>query len=462
MGAELNPAQRLHALGQSLWLDSTNRVMLRTGALARYVRDLAVTGLTSNPTILGHAMAAGSDYDSSLARVAGEGVTGAQDLVYALALEDLAAAASLFRPEWERTDGTDGYVSLEVPPDLAYDAAATVALARRLHQQAGFPNLLVKIPGTPQGLTAMEEAITAGIGVNVTLLFSDSHYLRTADAYVRALQRRRDAGLDLAVPSVASVFISRWDSAAGASWRARVGDGAEDLLLPSAAAVRQALAGTRRGWRQTAAGPVGIHLDQEPGPSRHLLPGPPSSPQHHRHRPGKNAARLRRSRNPGRAPRPGLRGGGTDDLRGSRRRDRRRCPCRALAAPGSGRVQRGLGRTAHRDRGESAQAQTLSRRTGLIGPLARVRPAVPVTARSRPVSQPAGERCGRGRVPWPGPRLGPAGRAEGPPPRGARPGPGAAGYEPASLSVTSARFHGHMRCSRCDLGVSHRRDRGCH
>jgi transaldolase len=214
MEAELNPAQRLHALGQSLWLDSINRVMLRTGALARYVRELAVTGLTSNPTILGHAMAAGSDYDGSLARVAGEGVTGAQDLVYALALEDLAAAASLFLPEWERTGGTDGYVSLEVPPDLAYDATATVALARRLHEQAGFPNLLVKIPGTPPGLTAMEEAITAGIGVNVTLLFSDTHYLRTADAYVRALQRRHDAGLDLAVPSVASVFISRWDSAA--------------------------------------------------------------------------------------------------------------------------------------------------------------------------------------------------------------------------------------------------------
>jgi transaldolase len=214
MGAELNPAQRLHGLGQSLWLDSINRVMLRSGALARYTSELAVTGLTSNPTILGHAMAAGSDYDSSLARLVGAGVTDAQDLVYALALEDLAEAAALFRPEWERTAGVDGYVSLEVPPDVAYDAAATIKLARRLHDQSGFPNLLVKIPGTPQGLTAMEEAITAGIGVNVTLLFSDSHYLRTADAYMRALERRRDAGLDLAVPSVASLFISRWDSAA--------------------------------------------------------------------------------------------------------------------------------------------------------------------------------------------------------------------------------------------------------
>jgi transaldolase len=229
MGAELNPAQRLHALGQSLWLDSINRVMLRTGALARYVRELAVTGLTSNPTILGHAMAAGSDYDSSLARLLGEGVSDAQDLVYALALEDLAEAAALFRPEWEQTEGADGYVSLEVPPDDAYDAAATVSLARRLHDQAGFPNLLVKIPGTPQGLTAMEEAITAGIGVNVTLLFSDSHYLRTADTYLRALERRRDAGLDLAVPSVASVFISRWDSAA-------------DPLLPPALHSRLGLA----------------------------------------------------------------------------------------------------------------------------------------------------------------------------------------------------------------------------
>src|SRR5262249_32066966 len=222
MGAELNPAQRLHELGQSLWLDSINRVMLRTGALARYVRELAVTGLTSNPTILGHAMAAGSDYDSSLARLAGEGATSAQDIVYALALEDLAAAASLFHAEWERTGGEDGYVSLEVPPDLAYDAAATVALARRLHEQAGLPNLLVKIPGTPPGLTAMEEAVTAGIGVNVTLLFSATHYLRTsapdalrrAAGCLRALRRRRDAGLALAVPWVASVFISRWDSAA--------------------------------------------------------------------------------------------------------------------------------------------------------------------------------------------------------------------------------------------------------
>jgi len=209
-----NAAQGLHGVGQSLWLDSINRTMLRSGALARYVGELAVTGLTSNPTILGHAMAASGDYDASLRAWLDQGVAEPQDLVYRLAFEDLAQAASLFRPAWETTQGLDGYVSIEVPPDLAYDTPRTVALARWLHSEAGFENILVKVPGTPQGLTAMEEAVVAGIGTNVTLLFSDAQYLRTADAYLRALERRRDAGLDVRVPSVASVFVSRWDRAA--------------------------------------------------------------------------------------------------------------------------------------------------------------------------------------------------------------------------------------------------------
>jgi transaldolase len=209
-----NPAQLLHEAGQSLWLDSINRGMLRSGTLAGYVKEFSVTGLTSNPTILGHAMAASHDYDTSLEAKLGQGVSGPQDLVYAVAFEDLAEAASLFRPAWEATEGEDGYVSVEVPPDLAYDAPATVALAGRLQAMAGFPNLLVKIPGTPQGLAAMEEVVAAGVGVNVTLLFSDAHYLRTAEAYLRALERRRAQGVSLAVPSVASVFVSRWDRAA--------------------------------------------------------------------------------------------------------------------------------------------------------------------------------------------------------------------------------------------------------
>ena len=196
-----------------MWIDSVSRVMLSSGTLARYVEELAVTGLTSNPTILGHAMAASHDYDAALHRHLDQGLTDAQDLVYAVAFEDLGAAASLFRRAWEETSGLDGYVSVEVPPDLAYDAAATAALARRLSDEAGFPNLLVKIPGTLQGLTAIEETVSAGIGVNVTLLFSDAQYLRAAEAYLRALERRRAKGEHLEVPSVASVFVSRWDKA---------------------------------------------------------------------------------------------------------------------------------------------------------------------------------------------------------------------------------------------------------
>lgn len=210
----MNPAQQLHQAGQSLWLDSISRRMLTSGTLAHYIDDLAVTGLTSNPTILGHAMAASADYDDSLAAHLASGVREAEDLVYAAAMEDLTAAADLFRPVWERSGGTDGFVSVEVPPGLAYDAPASIEMARRLHTQAGRPNLLVKVPGTPPGLTAMETLVAEGIGINVTLLFSDAHYLQTAEAYLRALQRRADADQTLNVPSVASLFISRWDKAA--------------------------------------------------------------------------------------------------------------------------------------------------------------------------------------------------------------------------------------------------------
>jgi transaldolase len=210
----MNPAQQLHQAGQSLWLDSINRGMLRSGTLARYIEELAVTGLTSNPTILGHAMAASTDYDDSLRHHMAHGTTDPQELVYAVALEDLTEAADLFRPVWEDTGGVDGYVSVEVPPGLAYSAQAQIDFATQLHAQADRPNLLVKIPGTPQGLTATQELVASGVGINITLLFSDTHYLRTAEAYLRALERRRAAGDDLRVPSVASIFVSRWDSAA--------------------------------------------------------------------------------------------------------------------------------------------------------------------------------------------------------------------------------------------------------
>jgi transaldolase len=229
----MNPVQKLHEAGQSIWLDSISRRMLTSGTLARYIGELAVTGLTSNPTILGHAMAASSDYDDSLRRQLAGGITEPQDLVYAVALEDLTAAAGLFRPAWEESSGTDGFVSVEVPPGLAYDAGQSIEFARRLRAQAGLPNLLVKIPGTPPGLTAMEQLITEGVGINVTLLFSETHYLQTADTYLRALERRAAAGQGLDVPSVASVFVSRWDKAA-------------DPLLPAPLHGRLGLAVTQK------------------------------------------------------------------------------------------------------------------------------------------------------------------------------------------------------------------------
>ncbi len=240
----MNPAQQLHQAGQSLWLDSINRKLLATGTLARYREELAVTGLTSNPTILGHAMAASSDYDSSLRRHLDAGVKDPQDLVYAVALEDITEAADLFRSVWEETGGADGYVSVEVPPGLAYDVERSVEVARDLHARADRPNLLVKVPGTPPGLTAMEQLVSEGIGINVTLLFSDTHYLQTADAYMRALERRADAGLPLDVPSVASVFVSRWDRAA-------------DPLLPQELHGRLGLAVTQKvyaSYRSLLAG----------------------------------------------------------------------------------------------------------------------------------------------------------------------------------------------------------------
>ena len=212
--ATVNGPMQLVRAGQSLWLDNLSRKLLATGALSWYVREFGLSGLTSNPTILAQAMTAGKDYDATLRTLVGQGVTDSQDLVYGAALEDLVAAAHAFLPAWESTSGVDGYVSLEVPPDLAYEADESVAWGVRLRQQAKLPNLLVKVPGTAPGLTAVEELVTAGVGVNVTLLFSETHYLQAAEAYMRALERRLKEHSSLAIPSVASLFVSRWDAAA--------------------------------------------------------------------------------------------------------------------------------------------------------------------------------------------------------------------------------------------------------
>jgi transaldolase len=202
----------LHDLGQSLWLDNITRDLLSTGTLLRYIDELLVAGLTSNPTIFDHAIKNSTAYDAAIRDRLRQGKSG-ETLFFDLALEDLTRAADLFRPVHDRTNGVDGWVSLEVSPLLAYDTASTLAAAKDLHARAARPNLFIKIPGTREGLPAIEEAIFAGVPINVTLLFSREQYVAAAEAYLRGIERRIAAGLKPDVASVASLFISRWDVA---------------------------------------------------------------------------------------------------------------------------------------------------------------------------------------------------------------------------------------------------------
>jgi len=208
----MKATQRLHDAGQSIWLDNITRAMLASGTLERYVRELSVTGLTSNPTIFDHAIKNSHDYDAAIREQTAAGKAG-EELFFELALADLRQAADLFRPVHEATNRVDGWVSLELSPTLAYDTAGSVAAAKQLHARASRPNLFIKIPGTREGIPAIEEAIFAGVPINVTLLFSREHYLAAAQAYVRGIERRVAAGLNAHVASVASLFVSRWDVA---------------------------------------------------------------------------------------------------------------------------------------------------------------------------------------------------------------------------------------------------------
>jgi transaldolase len=208
----MKATQKLHELGQSIWLDNITRDLLTEGTLKRYISELSLTGLTSNPTIFDQAISRSSAYDAAIRAKLREKKSG-EALFFDLAIEDLSQAADLFRPVWERTSGVDGWVSLEVSPLLAYDAARTAAAAKELHAKAKRPNLFIKIPGTKEGLPAIEESIFAGVPVNVTLLFSREQYVAAAEAYLRGIERRIAAGLAPDVRSVASVFVSRWDAA---------------------------------------------------------------------------------------------------------------------------------------------------------------------------------------------------------------------------------------------------------
>ena len=207
----MNPnTRKLHDLGQSLWLDNITRQLLKSGTLKRYITDLSVTGLTSNPTIFEHAISSSADYDDAIQKLVAQGWSD-EEIFFDLAHEDLTQAADLFRPIFDASGGVDGWVSLEVSPLLANDTGNTIKAAARLHARAARPNIFIKIPGTPEGIAAIEQTIFDGVPINVTLLFSREHYIAAADAYLRAIERRLAAGLDPKVESVASLFISRWD-----------------------------------------------------------------------------------------------------------------------------------------------------------------------------------------------------------------------------------------------------------
>jgi transaldolase len=247
----MNTTQQLRELGQSIWLDNITRSLLDSGGLRRYMDEFSVTGLTSNPTIFDHAIGAPDAYDEGIHDMAQAGQRG-EGLFVALALEDLRRAADLFRPAHDATDGVDGWVSMELSPLLANDTVHSVEAAARIYKQAGRRNLFVKIPGTPEGVPAIEESIFAGVPINVTLLFSREQYVASAEAYLRGIERRLAAGLDPRVASVASLFVSRWDKAvsdtAPADLRNRLGLA---VAARTYKAYRELLASPR--WRALAA-----------------------------------------------------------------------------------------------------------------------------------------------------------------------------------------------------------------
>jgi transaldolase len=247
----MNATQALHRLGQSLWLDAITRDILDNGALRRYRDEFSVTGLTSNPTIFDEAIGGSAAYDRDIAEKSAAGRSTEAQFIE-LALDDLRRAADLFGPVYDRTDGFDGWVSMEISPLLAYDTSGSIAAAASIHRLAARPNLYVKIPGTPEGIAAIEESIFEGVPINVTLLFSREQYLASAEAYLRGVERRIAAGRDPRVASVASLFVSRWDKAVAdkvpAELRNRLGIA---IAGRTYRAYRELLASPR--WRRLAA-----------------------------------------------------------------------------------------------------------------------------------------------------------------------------------------------------------------
>ena len=297
----MRATELLHNLGQSLWLDNITRDLLDGGTLKRYIDDLSVTGLTSNPTIFDHAITHSKSYDSEIRRLLSTGLSG-EALFFELALQDLTRAADLFAPIHERTAGVDGWVSLEVSPLLAYDAKATVVEAKALHKKANRHNLFIKIPGTKEGAPAVEDAIFSGVPVNVTLLFTRDHYVAAAEAYMSGLERRVAAGLSPDVRSVASLFISRWDKATMDKVPERDRDRLGVAIGQQVYAAYRDLLESDRWQRLANCGARAQRLlfastgTKDPKASDVLYIGALARSQHHQHYARGNFARVRRAR----------------------------------------------------------------------------------------------------------------------------------------------------------------------
>ncbi|GIW05420.1 MAG: hypothetical protein KatS3mg060_0225 [Dehalococcoidia bacterium] len=305
----MNRTQQLRFAGQSIWLDFITRQLVQSGTLKRYIHELHVTGLTSNPTIFDNAISKTPDYDEAIRRRLAAGA-GAEELFFELAIDDLTAAADLFRPVYDKTAGVDGWVSLEVSPLLAYDTASTIAEAKRLHAQAGRPNVFIKIPGTPEGIPAIEEAIVAGVPVNVTLLFSPDQYRAAAEAYLRGIERRLEAGQSLAVASVASIFVSRWDRAVMGKVPAELaGYLGIAIAKKTYQAYRELLASDR--WKALARRGARVQRllwastsTKDPALPRHLVCHQSRRAEYHQHHARRDAPCLCRSRRAWRTPLP--------------------------------------------------------------------------------------------------------------------------------------------------------------
>ena len=355
----MKPTQKLHDSGQSLWLDNITRELLNSGTLKRYIDTLSVTGLTSNPTIFDHAISKSAAYDQDIRALTKSGLP-REDLFFKLAIADLQRAADLFRPIHERTAGVDGWVSLEVSPLLAYDTERTVAAAKSLHAEAARPNLFIKIPGTKEGLSAIDETTFSGVSVNITLLFSREHYLASVDAYMRGLERRIAAGLSPDVRSVASLFVSRWDKATMDKLPAEFRDRLGIAVAKSTYAAYRDLLDSDRWQRLENAGARAAIAVREHGHkgsrrARHPLHWRVGGPQHGQHYARGDAVGLRRSWRTRRRPAARRRRRRRNARRDQQGRGRPRETGSGSAGGGSEVVRRVMERSLESDRHQNSR-----------------------------------------------------------------------------------------------------------